>query len=470
MKKPHTLVLVFACFATVIALFYAWTDWWGARQLNATLKMLEENHEPLRIEQLIPPEIPDEQNMVATPVFQQLMTSAQDSPLGKMKTPWVTTAPTQGESPIHRLARGVDPSFSGDDSSAGTLVLKSIEPSAPLLAEVTEALRRPSVNWPLDYPKLFAMPLPELGPSIVLAKILRGHSLAELATGDGNKAFQDILTLLALAQANTTPPYLVANLIKISILRQTFDLINQGLDHQVWSDAQLASLESALAKPKLAAELATAYRMERATQLQINWRDKKTVLLAYGMSEEKFPQIAIISLVWHLWPAGWRDEDQAFCLVARQPVIESLDTIARGSKPLLENLESESRLSQTVRWRFKDPISIITLSATSTIPKKILHTQTLLESLRAACAVERYRLAHHQLPDSLDELIPKFLLSVPKDPMTGGPLHYKISPDGSFVIYGLGWNSKDTGGAPVSTQNDNSVDQANWGVTVKTIK
>lgn len=70
----------------------------------------------------------------------------------------------------------------------------------------------------------------------------------------------------------------------------------------------------------------------------------------------------------------------------------------------------------------------------------------MLNSLNIACAVERYRLAHHQLPTSMDELIPSPLPSIPRDSMTGDSLFYKPSPDGSFVICGLGWNRKDEGG------------------------
>lgn len=98
--------------------------------------------------------------------------------------------------------------------------------------------------------------------------------------------------------------------------------------------------------------------------------------------------------------------------------------------------------------------------------KNICKGQTLLNSLSTACAVERYRLAHHQLPTSLDELIPSLLPTVPRDPMTGDPLLYKPSPDGSFVIYGLGWNRKDGGGPKVSSYDKKAEEQSNWGIVV----
>ena len=61
------------------------------------------------------------------------------------------------------------------------------------------------------------------------------------------------------------------------------------------------------------------------------------------------------------------------------------------------------------------------------VAKRITATQTMLQSLATACAVERYRMAHGRLPATLEDLVPAFLPSVPTDPLTGKPLCYKPS-------------------------------------------
>jgi len=72
-----------------------------------------------------------------------------------------------------------------------------------------------------------------------------------------------------------------------------------------------------------------------------------------------------------------------------------------------------------------------------------------LRTAEAALAVERYRLVHpNALPDSLSQLVPQFLDTAPADPFDGKPLHFKkLSPKG-YVVYSIGRNRQDDGGAP----------------------
>jgi len=60
--------------------------------------------------------------------------------------------------------------------------------------------------------------------------------------------------------------------------------------------------------------------------------------------------------------------------------------------------------------------------------------------------LERYRLAHGQLPDTLDALVPEFLDRVPNDVINGQPLRYRQTGADQFVLYSVGWNEIDDGG------------------------
>lgn len=66
----------------------------------------------------------------------------------------------------------------------------------------------------------------------------------------------------------------------------------------------------------------------------------------------------------------------------------------------------------------------------------------------AALALERYRLRHGVYPGRLEELVPEFLPEVPIDFMDGKPIRYRRRPDGSFVLYSVGWDGLDGGGDP----------------------
>jgi len=68
-----------------------------------------------------------------------------------------------------------------------------------------------------------------------------------------------------------------------------------------------------------------------------------------------------------------------------------------------------------------------------------------LEMAKVLLAVERYRLAHARLPETLDQLVPDYLAAVPTDPFDGMPLRYKRF-DRGFLVYSVGEDGKDDGG------------------------
>jgi hypothetical protein len=66
-----------------------------------------------------------------------------------------------------------------------------------------------------------------------------------------------------------------------------------------------------------------------------------------------------------------------------------------------------------------------------------------------ACALERYRLAHNSYPEGLAALVPETLPLLPVDIITGKDFIYSRKADDRFLLYSVGWNEKDDGGAVV---------------------
>ena len=69
----------------------------------------------------------------------------------------------------------------------------------------------------------------------------------------------------------------------------------------------------------------------------------------------------------------------------------------------------------------------------------------LIRTAVATLATERFRLDHARWPESLDQLVPKYLAAVPNDPFIPGPLKLRKFPDGLF-IYSVGYDGHDDGG------------------------
>ena len=64
---------------------------------------------------------------------------------------------------------------------------------------------------------------------------------------------------------------------------------------------------------------------------------------------------------------------------------------------------------------------------------------------RIACALERYRLSHHEYPKTLEALAPRYIESLPRDPIGNQPFKYRNAGE-EFVLYSVGWNERDDNG------------------------
>jgi hypothetical protein len=471
MKFLKRFLLIAVSIVTLVTLFYSWTNWWGARKLSAALAMLREKNEPTRFEEIVPAPVPDTDNVAAAPVFQEVFVSTKDSRLGKLDYPLkkITGKPESGESTIHFTARFLNPNFNGDDQAAGELVLKSLAPSAPLLEEVAQAVRRPGVCWPLDYSKGYETVIPHLTPMQNTSRVFQGRAQAELAAGRSDNAFADVQTILALARAAGSDPILISLLVERSILIQASQVISEGLELHAWTDAQLADLSSELSRIDLLARLSDGLRGERAGVFQIDLKRHPEVLLLVQSSETGIPQnLTALRAAETLWPTGWLNEDKAAYIGTIQRYIDAVNH-PKELPSTLGDIEA-SLLTRTVWNKIKNPILSSTVPAILGVAKTIVATQTTLRSLATACAVERYRMVRGRLPATLEDLVPAFLPSVHTDPLTGKPLCYKPSESSSYLIYGAGWDQMDNAGSSVAALTGLSSrleNQADWGVLVK---
>jgi len=75
---------------------------------------------------------------------------------------------------------------------------------------------------------------------------------------------------------------------------------------------------------------------------------------------------------------------------------------------------------------------------------------------QVALALAAYRAEDGAYPAHLTQLCPKYLAAVPEDPFSTGPLRYKRTEAG-YVVYSVGANGKDDGGANRASAGDASI-------------
>ena len=57
------------------------------------------------------------------------------------------------------------------------------------------------------------------------------------------------------------------------------------------------------------------------------------------------------------------------------------------------------------------------------------------------------------MPDSLDQVVPRYMPAVPLDPYDGQPLRYRKEAD-KFVVYSISENGRDDGGIEGSVKQE----------------
>jgi hypothetical protein len=104
--------------------------------------------------------------------------------------------------------------------------------------------------------------------------------------------------------------------------------------------------------------------------------------------------------------------------------------------------------------------------AVSRVAMKFVPTQSSVDLARVGCALERYRLAHGNYPETLDALVPQYIEKLPHDIINGQPLKYRRDPpspvsgaaDGQFTLFSVGWNETDDGGVVGLREKTGTVD------------
>jgi len=69
----------------------------------------------------------------------------------------------------------------------------------------------------------------------------------------------------------------------------------------------------------------------------------------------------------------------------------------------------------------------------------------MVDAALAMLAIHQYNRQHAQYPETLSELVPKYLPRIPIDYADSQPLHYRRTPEG-YLLYSIGEDGRDDGG------------------------
>ncbi|EEF59610.1 hypothetical protein [Pedosphaera parvula] len=458
---------------TLVALLVVEENWRAKRAWESYKAELEAKGEKLGIGGLIPAPVPDDQNFAQTPFLAPLFELnpnrkpgesawadtnavnrvqqfANDSPVLKERKGWQEGHVTD----LPKLAAGFNTNKNSEAekpvlsrTQAAEEILKRVEKYQSVLNELQEASKRPNSRFKIRYEDNFAALLPHLAPLRKFAVIYSVRASAELALGHTDNALADIRMTLYLADAIKDEPLLISKLVRIAIVQLALQPVWEGLGEQKWTDAQLAELGQAFSKYDLISEGADAIRGERAlgNEFMDAIRTKRNAgeLQAIG---------GIGPMPSHLVPSFFFYQNQLTVNHLYQDV--SMPMFSPEQTRVHPELNQTNALDLEMR-KYPFPYQVfakLLFPAVEKATMKIGYTQNAVDLAALACALERYRLAHHQFPSSLEELKPQFIAKIPHDVVNGEPLHYRRMDNQHFIFYSVGWNQMDDGGTIAFTK------------------
>jgi hypothetical protein len=526
--RPRTrvawrILIGLAWLVTLVALFYAEEDWRGWHAWNQYRQQLEAAGAQLDYNALIPKPVPDNQNFAAIPVIETWFSertnfdqrwadnySLANNMIDSPTSPVAYTGTKDGKRHFTDLVAwqmAFDAIESGHTNSnqvfaSGKLDLASRAAAAPAvlaglktselnLAELRAASDRPYARYPVvyDLDNPWGILLPHLGNIKRTVQRLQLRACAELAAGQRDQALADVKFMLYLADSVKDEPFLISYLVRIACVQLTIQPVWEGLAEHAWSDAQLQELQAHFQQYNFVAEMKQPIDSERAGAILT------ADLLARGKyhlndltdlaNDPNHASSTLANLFGRVAPRGWYHLEQlSYCQLFQLQLNGAFDADKKQVFP--KQIESNANAlyqalaggnSVTIICTRHQFLTAIILPALSKIPPKAAAVQTATDEAATTCALERYRLANGQFPETLEALVPRFISQLPNDVITGGPYKYHRTADpsaqgsdvtsGQFVLYSVGWNETDDGGVPGQTLFDDKQGDWVWQYPVK---
>jgi hypothetical protein len=261
-----------------------------------------------------------------------------------------------------------------------------------------------------------------------------------------------VMFMLWLTDSMREEPFLIDHLVRIACLHVTMQPIWEGLARHQWTDEQLKKLEERLREFDFVADIFGPLAAERAASVGVIDRLGKDSHSRPGLSElfdvGNQPPInrRAMTFLTSLVPRGWfYFETLNYCTFLDDQMRDGFDLQKRtiNSQRMNENNERMERafgeakgLNAIFRHQF---FAKLLLPAMKNATRKFALAQVSADQAALACALERYRLAHGKLPETLEALAPKFITKLPHDVLTGEPLKYERVSNDEFVLSSVGW-------------------------------
>jgi hypothetical protein len=288
-----------------------------------------------------------------------------------------------------------------------------------------------------------------------LAKLLCLSAVYQAELGHGAEATRQLRQSLAVIRILPSSTFLNYSVRRAGEQRG-FYALERVLNHTELSDADLLMLENLFADSR-----PESFRETRMTLRCIDIWSMEAVLATVGdgfLPPDALPggrtiplKRGLTRIIVSMSGRLYKYSDYTNILDLRTRQIAALDL------PMERRFGEWKRVGRSfaIDRKHATLAQRLTVPAYDVLPLDDAIRLTELQMARTALAIERWRLSHgKQLPESLTDVVPEMILTVPMDPFDNGPLRYQKLAHG-YLIYSIGPDFKDDGGKekPASTDD-----------------
>jgi hypothetical protein len=412
---------------------------------------LKAKGEPMELAQVIPPPVPPEKN--AAPLFLKAVTllSTNDDVLTS-NPPLEMVGVAPGKAMVGWTQSEIR---DGNLTNSWGEIRDALARNDEALKLLNKMTNSSIFDFHLQYAKRFEMQITNLVSEKRAVQRLSASAICDLHFDDAASAANDIRVMLVLVNGTGDERTVISQLVRIALAQIAAATTWEFLQSTNLTDESLAGLQEGWSQLEFIRALQRAFPVERegAVTTFTKWRDaglqhyfdlQKRVREAMGVpgEDDSIWSKAKTKAEIFLWRYWWSYLDELRYLKGYEVLATAVESAATNGfyQPALEHQRVAldrlgiSKLNDSIDSLFSGHTdfhsmmsqSIVTLAG---VIRKVMRVQTTKQVVVTAIALKRYHLKHGNYPPDLNSLVPEFLASVPRDPVDGQPLRYRLKPN-----------------------------------------
>lgn len=388
------------------------------------------------------------------------------------------------------------------DGGGGTVTwaeLSSVlESNKVALQQMREAVRKPRMNFGLNYSLGFSVATPHRVSLWRAESGLAASAVLRLHQDDVKGALADIEDMLVLANLREEERLMFAQFMALNSRYMIWAVSWEFLQKENLSDKDLKRLQTAWTSTGTAESITRTIEFERAfvlrslNQARLDSESRREFFYVFdgwtirkGDAAPARKGSSIKSWIKHIWDSTrhgtryvvqeidmtyWKYftsyTDEEVYLQQITNVLEALKDFQEGkfASDFLRSYREHRKESLTTFER-KGRLMLSQHGSGRDIPQRSFYAESMRRLMLTAIALKRYQLKQGDWPETLADLVPEYLTAVPLDPADGKMLRYTRKVEGEFLLYALGINLVDDGGDSSAEDNityDNLFENKDW--------